>query len=331
MELRQLRYFIAVAECLSFSRAAEELHITGPPLSRQIRQLEQEFDVQLFVRDRRRVILTDAGRLFLREAKMLAEQMTHFNNCVFQAKHGEAGTVRIGIGLHLGERLSWAVVEHSKRYPLVEIESIGMPSALQSAALVEGTIDVGFLYPPVELTHLQSETLFEEQLMMLVSRSNPLAKRHSIRVADLANETLLLPDRRTFPGLHDKTLELIARANISPRIMHSRAGPVPNDEVQRLLLAANKGIYIVAGEASARMAPGCAAEAVPFKEPDAKLEIHMAWRKTESSIAVVTFLDSARRVFGHVHPTGPWKPRRTPPLTIASSTALRRMEAWRKS
>jgi DNA-binding transcriptional LysR family regulator len=323
MELRQLRYFIAVAECLNFSRAAEELHITVPPLSRQIRQLEEEFDVQLFVRDRRRVILTDAGRLFLREAKTLADQVIHLNKCVLRAKHGDAGTVRIGIGLHLGERLTWAVVSHSRQYPLVEIESTGIPSVLQSAALVESKIDVGFLHPPIEHIHLQSEALFEERLMLLVSRSNPLAKRHSIRVADLANETLLLQDRLIFSGLHDKTLELIARANISPHIVQLPADPVPNDEVQRVLLAANKGIYIVAGKASARMAPGCAAAAMPFEEPDAKLEIHMAWRKGEASIAVLAFLDSVRRVFGHIQPAGPSKSRRTPPLTITSSTASR--------
>jgi DNA-binding transcriptional LysR family regulator len=315
MELRQLRYFIAVAEYLSFSRAAEELHITVPPLSRQIRQLEEEFDVQLFVRNRRRVILTDAGRLFLREAKTLEEQMTQFTNCVRQAKHGDAGTVRIAIGLHLGERLSRAVVEHSQQYPEVEIQTTGLFSSLQSAALVEGKIDVGFLRPPADRVHLVSEPLFEERLVVLVNRANPLAKRRSVHMKDLAGETLLLQDRRASAGLHDKVLELFARAGVSPEIVQLPVDPLPNDEVQKILVAAHRGILILTDEAPARMALGCAAAAVPLDEPDAKVEVHMAWRKGENSGAVLTFIDSVRRVFGRAH-NG-----RSGQLTMAASNA----------
>ena len=315
MELRQLRYFIAVAECLSFSRAAEELHITVPPLSRQIRQLEEEFDVQLFVRNRRRVILTDAGRLFLREAKTLAEQMTRFTNCMRQAKHGESGTVRIGIGLHLGERLSRAVVEHSRQYPHVEIQTMGIFSSLQGAALVEGKIDVGFLRPPADRVHLNSEALFEEHLVVLVSRASPLAKRKSVRVKDLAGETLLLQDRRASASMHDKVLELFARAGVSPEIVQLPVDPLPSDEVQKLLLAAHRGIFIVADEAAARMALGCAAAAVPLEEPEAKVEVHMAWRKGESSGAVLAFMESVRRTFART-PNG-----RAPQLAMSATGA----------
>jgi DNA-binding transcriptional LysR family regulator len=301
MELRQLRYFIAVAECLSFSRAAEELHITVPPLSRQIRQLEEEYDVQLFVRNRRRVILTDAGRLFLREAKTLELQMSRFTNCVRQAKHGDAGSVRIGIGLHLGERLSRAVMEHARQYPLVEIQTCGIYSSLQNAALVEGKVDVGFLRPPVDRVHLKSEPLFEEGLVVLVNRESPLAKRKSLRIRDLAGETLLLHHRDASAGLHDKVLNLFARAGIYPEVVQLENGPLPSDDVQRLLLAAHRGIFISADEAPARTALGCAAAAVPLDEPDAKVEVHMAWRKSENSRAVLAFLESVRRVFGLGH------------------------------
>src|ERR1700733_5846682 len=105
MELRQLRYFIAVAEHLSFSKAAQQLHVTVPPLSRQIRQLEEEFEVRLFVRDRKHVALSDAGRLFLREAKGLVTQAARMSDSVRLAKSGAAGLVRIGVGPALGERV----------------------------------------------------------------------------------------------------------------------------------------------------------------------------------------------------------------------------------
>ena len=313
MELRQLRYFIAVAEYLSFSKAAEELHITVPPLSRQIRQLEEEFDVQLFVRNRRRVILSDAGRLFLREAKTLTDQMVNFTNCVRRAAHGDAGAVRIGIGLHLGERLSRAVVEHSKQYPLVELQTSGIFPALQNAALVEGKIDVGFLRPPIDHMHLKSEILFDERLAALVNRTNPLAKRKSLRAKDLVGETILLQDRRFSPGLHDKILEVFARAGVSPHIVELPADPLPNDDVQTVLLAANRGIYITADEAPARITLGRAAVAVPIDEPGASVQVHMVWRKEEASATVLAFLASLRRVFGATQPARP------APFMVASS------------
>ena len=114
MELRQLRYFIAVAENLSFSKAARQLHVTVPPLSRQIRQLEEEFDAPLFVRDRKHVALSDAGRLFLREAKGLVTQAARMSDSVRMAKCGSAGLVRIGVGPALGERVGRVLIEHGR-------------------------------------------------------------------------------------------------------------------------------------------------------------------------------------------------------------------------
>lgn len=297
MELRQLRYFIAVAECLNFSRAAEELHITVPPLSRQIRQLENEFDVQLFVRNRRRVMLTEAGEVFLREAKTLDEQMKQFTNRMRLARRSHAGTVRISVGLHLGERLSRAVMEHSRRFPLVEIQTTGIYSSLQSAALCEGQVDVGFLRLPVDRTRLNSEALFEEGLVVLVNRESALAKRKSVGIRDLAGETLLLHDRGASASLHDKILDLFARAGMTPKTVQLPGGPPPSDDAQRLLLAAHCGIFIAADEAPARMALGCAAVAVPLDEPGASVEVHMAWRKGENSPAVLAFLETVRGVF----------------------------------
>ncbi|MGH9563180.1 MAG: LysR family transcriptional regulator, partial [Terracidiphilus sp.] len=134
MELRQIRYFIAVAEHLNYSKAAKELHISISPLSRQIRQLEDEFGVRLFVRDRRRVTLTDAGRMFLQEAKSLIDHTANISEQLRMAKAGELGVVRVGVGLHLGDTVGSVVMEHSKAYPTVDIHSQGIFSTLQNAA-----------------------------------------------------------------------------------------------------------------------------------------------------------------------------------------------------
>jgi DNA-binding transcriptional LysR family regulator len=296
MELRQLRYFIAVAERLSFSKAAHQLHVTVPPLSRQIRQLEDEFGVTLFVRDRRHVALTDAGRTLLREARALVAQTVRVSDCLRQAKCGEAGLVRMGIAPGLGEHVSRVLLEHSKRFPAVELQYQEMLSGLQGKPLLEGEIDVGFVRYLFDSFQLDAETLFEEKFVVHVSRASALAKRRSLRMKDLVGETLLLPDRQYCPSMYDKTLELYAKAGISPNVLHVSLTPSPNSDSQLVLVACRKGIFVMPDEASSRPHPGGEVVCVPLDEPDAKVSVCLTWRRNEKSSAVLAFLESVRRV-----------------------------------
>ena len=298
MELRQLRYFIAVAERLSYSKAAEELHISVSPLSRQIRLLEDEFGLRLFERDRRRVALTDAGKLFLQDAKDLVSQTAKIADHMRQASKGVTGVVRTGIALHLADKVGSVVVEHSKRCPAVDIQCESIFSTLQNMALVEGKIDIGFLRPPVDTVRLNSELLYEERLIAMMSRANPLAKRRTLRIEDLAEETLFLPDASVGGGLRKRTLELFAKAGVSPRVSPMTADPLSHGEVHKVLLAANKGIFIIADEAWTRVENGNVAVAVPLDDPDARIEVYMAWRKSEKSPTVLAVLDTARCLLG---------------------------------
>jgi DNA-binding transcriptional LysR family regulator len=297
MELRQLRYFIAVAERLSFSKAAEHLHVTVPPLSRQIRQLEEELDAQLFVRDRRHVVLTDAGQLLLREAKVLVAQTSHACDSVRLATKGEAGVVKIGVGLGLGEKISHVLVEHANRFPAVEVSCTAIYSIFQCDALLQGTIDVGFLRPAVDHAELTSEALFEERFVIHASKDSPLAKHKSLRVRDLAGESLLVPHCKPPVSIYDKTIDLCAKAGVPIKIIHVSTDPAPHGDIQTLLLASRKGVSIMPDEPSCSPAAGSEVVAIPFDEPDAKVEVHAAWRRNEGSPAVLTFLDSVRRVF----------------------------------
>ncbi len=297
MELRQLRYFIAVAEHLSFSKAAQQLHVTVPPLSRQIRQLEEEFDVRLFVRDRRHVILTDAGRLLLQEARVLVAQTARVSDSVRMAKCGSVGLVKIGIGPGLGERVSRVLTEHSKKFPGVEVQCRDVFSSAQYKALPEGDLDVGFLRPYGETRHLASEFLFEEKLAVHISKANPLAKRKSLRLKDLAEEPLLLFDPILAAGLHDKTLEMYAAAGVVPNIIYVPPDPAPHNGVQAMLLTCRKGILIIPDEVTCRPAPASEVAVVPLDEPGATAEVHMVWRKNDDAKAVLAFLDTVRCVF----------------------------------
>ena len=296
MEIRQLKYFIAVAENLSFSRAAQEMHVTVPPLSRQIRQLEEEFGVPLFVRDRRHVELTDAGRMLLREGRTLVAQTEHVSDCVRLAKSGEAGLVRIGMAPGLGEKVSRVLLEHSKQFPAVELQYREMFSGWHSKALLDGEIDVALMRSEVDPSRLVAEVLFEEGFVVHMSKANPLARRRSLRLKDVAGETLLLPNRQYCASIYDKTLELYADAGISPNITHVSLSPTPNSDAQIILVACGKGIFIMPDEAARRPAPGAEVVAVPLDEPKAKVNVWMTWRKGEMSSAVLSFLASMRRV-----------------------------------
>ncbi len=295
MELRQLRYFIAVAEHLSYSKAARELHVSVSPLSRQVRQLEEEFGVRLFLRDRRRVELTGAGRMFLEDAKGLVNHTAEVSGRLRMAQKGETGAVRVGVALHLGDKVGAVVAEHARLHPEVDVQCRCIFSTLQNAALREGNIDVGFMRPPVD-AGLASELLYEERLIALVGRTNSLAKRKTLHAKDLGSERVFLPDRSVGSGLRDKILELFAKAGVQPRISPLEADATSPIEVQKVLLAANKGIFLVADEVSSRTENGNVAVAIPLEDTEARIGLFMAWRKREMSSSVLSFLGTARKV-----------------------------------
>jgi LysR family transcriptional regulator, benzoate and cis,cis-muconate-responsive activator of ben and cat genes len=297
MELRQLTYFIAVAERLSFSKAAQHLHVTVPPLSRQIRQLEDELGAQLLIRDRHGVALTEAGRQLLREASLLMAQASRISDCVRRATRGEAGLLKIGVGFGLGEKISRVLIEHLEKFPAVETHCIDLFSSSQPKALVDGDIDVGFLRPSADDAHLPSEYLFDERLLVHLSKTNPLAGRRSLRMKDIASEPLLIHDRSTASGLYDKTFELYREAGITPEVITLPTDPAPHGDVQTILVACRKGIFIVPDEPVSHPSPDSGVVALPLDEPDAKIEVHAAWRKNEKSPVVLAFLNSVRSVF----------------------------------
>src|SRR5271156_4689887 len=177
VELRHVRYFIAVAEYLNFTKAAQQLHIAQPPLSRQIRQLEEDLGVTLFSRNKRSVALTTAGQIFLDEARKLVVQAGHAMEAARHAQKGESGVVRIGIASGLGGVVSKVVFEHRKQRPAIEVECKDVFSSYQNESLRKGIIDVGFLRPPVDQVNLDCELVFEEEFVAVLPKTHHLAKR----------------------------------------------------------------------------------------------------------------------------------------------------------
>lgn len=298
MDLRHLRYFTAVAEELSFSRAAKQLHIAEPPLSRQIRQLEEELDVQLFLRDRRRVQLTPAGSILFKEAQSLLTQATHLLERMSLCRRGEVGMVRVGVATGLGEALRPVLAEHARRFPAVEVSCCGIFSGLQVDAIKQHKVDVGFLRSQTEPAGLISEPVFTERLVVLLSRKHPLAKRRKLKVTDLAAERLLLPDTKIAAGLHDRILELYRKAGITPKTSVATA---PFDEAQILAVSLSKGICIAVESVLAYPGRGKSVVTIPLDDQEAGIAVRMAWRRDEKSVAVLAFLDTARGIFKQPH------------------------------
>jgi DNA-binding transcriptional LysR family regulator len=294
VELRHVRYFIAVAEYLNFSKAAQQLHIAQPPLSRQIRQLEEDLGVTLFLRNKRRVALTRAGQVFLDEARRLVVQAGHAMEAARHAQKGESGIVRIGIASGLGGVVSRAVFEHRRRLPAIEIECRDVFSSFQNEALRKGEIDIGFMRPPLDQLNLDCELLFEEEFVVVMRRTHPLAKRRVLRLKEVADEPLIIFDRSFSTGLYDKILGLYSRHGMTPHLMVTHAEA--HEEAGAIMVASGKGIFMGAGAIVNRSVSGIDLVSVRLNEPEAKIEVYMAWRKNEQSTAIFSFLDSARRV-----------------------------------
>jgi DNA-binding transcriptional LysR family regulator len=297
MELRHVRYFLAVAEHLNFSKAAQQLHIAQPPLSRQIRQLEDELGVDLFVRTKHRVQLTKPGRVFLDEGRKLVMQAGHATEAARHAQKGESGIVRIGIASGLGGVVGKAVADHCRRFPTINIECKDIFSSVQNETLHKGEVDVGFLRPPVDQVNLDCELLFEEEFVVILPKTHRLAKRKSLRLKEVADEPLIVFDRSFSSGLYDKILGLYSRQGLTPHfaVTHVEA----HEEAGAIMVASGKAIFIGAGAIVTRSVSGIELASVPLNETEARIEVYMAWRKDEESTAVRAFLDSVRRVFRH--------------------------------
>ena len=291
MDLRHLRCFLAVAEDLNFHKAAQRLYIAQSALSRKVQQLEADLGVELFLRDRKQVRLTDSGELLRREGSALVRQAAKVAERVSRGNKGQTGTVRVGVAMAMADNIHHIGIEHVKRFPKVKVQYKEIFSTLQNRRLRDKDIDVGFLRPPVDAVHLASEPLFREPFAAVLPKRHPLAKRAKLRLVELADQTLFLIPRKQSVGLHDKVIELYRNAGVNPKIVHTEAMP---HEAGGMLVAAGNGVYVVP-TLSLRVSSDLTV--VPLDEPSAWIEIHMAWRKGEGGAAIVNFLETARNVF----------------------------------
>jgi DNA-binding transcriptional LysR family regulator len=295
MELRHIQSFVAVAEELNFTRAAKRLRIAQPPVSRHIRDLERDLGVQLFERNSTRVFLTDAGRRFLDEARAVLQHVSRGIDAARQVSNGWAGTVRLGIAKGLGDVVSGLMNEYLRLSSQVEFDVLDIPSGFQSRALLERKFDVGFMRPPIDDPQLVSAVLFGENFSVVLRKASPLAKRKVLHVGDLANETVLLIDRRVSPGVYDRTLALFRECGVKPKMISTST--ISGDEAGSILVDSAKGIYVAVGENPIHPAFTDRLTVLPLKDPDAVTEVHVVWRSDEQYKTTLDFVRFTQNAF----------------------------------
>jgi DNA-binding transcriptional LysR family regulator len=225
MELRHLRYFIAVAEELNFTRAAEKLRLAQPSLTRQIHNLEEELSVRLLDRSKNRVSLTEEGRSFLVDAKRLVAQSLESIAAVQRFSRGESGQLNLGYLFKFNyDLLPATLVTFRQTAPEIAVNLFDMPPAEQLRALEARKIDLGFvgLRPPADkknVSVLVWECIAHHQIVVVLPSHHALAKRSKIKMEDLKPLFFVALSEETHPGSRDWLCDLCQQAGFTPRIL----------------------------------------------------------------------------------------------------------------
>ena len=194
MELRHLRYFVALAEDLHFTRAAEKVHVSQSTLSHQIRQLEDEIGRPLFDRIGKRVFLTQEGERFLAKVTRALEEIDSGLLSLEPGGAEQSGEVRIGATMSLAGALApQCIATFIDRNPSAKVSILEMTPDVIRRELLQETIDIGLAYPPLDATGLWQEPLFEERVLLVVRKSHPLARRRRVRLIDLHGQRMVMP------------------------------------------------------------------------------------------------------------------------------------------
>ena len=216
MEVRQLRYFVAVAEELHFGRAAERLHVAQPAVSQQVGRLERELGVRLLERTSRRVVLTGDGRRLLDEARAALSAVDRVRAVAADLAAGRAGVLRVGTTPGAGPRLSRAVARMRVDVPDLAVALVDGTVAAHVAALRAGELDIALVRGPVSARDLQAREVWREPMQVMLPAAHPAAAGPTVPITALAELTLRLPDRGSDPALHDALQAACRAAGIVP-------------------------------------------------------------------------------------------------------------------
>jgi len=294
MELRHLRYFVAVAHEGHVTRAAEKLRIQQPPLSQQIRALERELDATLFVRHPRGVALTDAGRAFLADAEAILAGVEHAKIRARRTARGEVGRIAVGFttSAPFHPLVARAIREFRHKRPDVSFVLEESNSAELVAGLRDGRLDVAFIRSGlVDPQGIVVHPLLQEDTAVAFPARHALAKRPSLGLKELSDETFILYRRPDGRGLYDVIIAACSEAGFSPHVGQE----APRIVSTLNLVAAGLGITIVPASLSRLPLEGVIYR--PLKgRPALRVPLNLACRRDERSAATLAFIELVRRL-----------------------------------
>lgn len=292
MELRHIRYFLAIANEGSFTRAAEHLGIAQPPLSQQIKVLEQEIGVRLFRRLAHGAELTPAGHAFRIAVTHIPHQVSEGIRLARRAAAGETGILRIGVTgtAALNPLVPACIRTYRRRYPDVELQVMEAAALALTPALLEDRLDVALLRPSQsDPDTLLEEVLTDEPLLVALPASHPLARRGTaIDLMELRDDPFILTPRSIGTSLHDASIKACEEAGFTPRL-----GPAAPQIVSILsLVAAELGVSLVPESVAQVKMHNIVL--LPSSGPPPQLSISLAYRRGTTSPVVKNFVMAAR-------------------------------------
>lgn len=238
MELRQVRYFVAVAETLNFRKASNQLHVSQPSLSVQIKQLEDELGVALFRRSKRQVEITRAGEVFLSAARDILLRIQQASAAALHAESGEAGTIRLGFiptaSFHI---LPLLLDKIRSTLPLVNVDLKEGPETVQISGVQSGVFDISIGHLGHSYDQIESMLLIREPIVVALPKGHKAARRRAVALKDFENELFMIPSKDLFPSLH----QLIAMAFVENQVPLNRYQMVEHFQTAVALTMARTG------------------------------------------------------------------------------------------
>lgn len=291
IEIRHLRYFVAIAESRSFRAASERLHISQPPLTRQIQQLEELLDTQLFTRLPRGIDLTAAGQIFYEDARNILTLTEQALDRIRLAGRGELGRLDVGVfGSAALDVVPRIIQSFRKQYPQVQIALHNLDREGQIKALRERRLTVGFNRFFTEEIGLSWESILTERLHVAAPSAHPFATRDSVAFSEIQGQPLVLYPRAPRGGFIDHLLRMFHQRNLVPNIVQE----VDDVVTAVALVAAGVGISLVVDSACNLNLPGVVY--VPLQEKDrASFSLSMIHREDDASPLLKVFLAVARK------------------------------------
>jgi DNA-binding transcriptional LysR family regulator len=291
LDVRVLRYFVAVAEELSFSRAAKRLHLSQPPLSYAIKQLEERLQAQLFLRSSRQVALTPAGRALYKEAQFLLRRQTDVCNLVSRIDAGLQGQIKIGfVGSMLYRKLPLVLKQSKEQYPDVEHILLELNSAEQIELVERGGLDIGFIHANPVPDTVSCEELIAEPFSICLPATHRLARKSHLDLAELADEDFIFFSRSFSPIYYETLFAMCLDAGFLPSVKY---------EARHWLSVAS----LVSQEMGVSIVPECLAHSglsgirlLPFKHKQRSVA-SLIWSKAHSSRTIDNHLNLIRHAY----------------------------------